>query len=103
VRWRREADALPKEVRPIRRRVLVVIDEREAMSKGGIHIAPIAQGLPNTATVVRIGPKVTTCEPGDHVVIEKYAHGDREYLMLGEPARRHLLVEEDQILAVLGA
>lgn len=99
----RKADAVglvPSTVRPMRDRVLVVIDERETM-RGSIHVPGIAQDLPNTAVVVSVGSKVTTCSPGDHIVIEKYAHGDREYLLLGEPVRRHLLVDVSQILAVL--
>jgi co-chaperonin GroES (HSP10) len=102
VRHAKESDVEPRSVRPIGDRVLVVIDDR-AETIGSIVIPHIAQDLPNTATVVRVGKRVRTCAVGDRVLIEKYAHADREYVMLGEPSRRHLLVSESQVICVLEA
>ncbi len=36
----------PSSIRPMRNRVLIRVSDREEMTSGGIHIAPIAQGLP---------------------------------------------------------
>ena len=90
-------------LRPLRDMVLVVIDERETVSTGGVLIPHIARGLPNQGRVVAVGPLTTVCTPGDHVVIEKYAHGDRPFVMLGEPPRRHVLCKHEQVISVLTA
>lgn len=98
---RQDADAKPDSIRPLRDMVLVRIDDRDTETAGGLVIPHIARPLPNTAKVIAVGPKCTACAPGDHVLIEKYAHGDREFLRLGEDASRHLLVAHEQVIAVL--
>lgn len=81
--------------------VLVRIDARTEMV-GAIHVPHVARDLPNTGVVVRVGSEVpATIGVGAHVLIERYAHGDREFLMLGEPAARHLMVKSEQVVAVL--
>ena len=98
---RQDADADPRKVTPLRDMVLVRIDDRTEMTSGGIVVPHVARDLPNTAVVVAVGPKCTACAVGDHVLLEKYAHGDREFLRLGADASRHLLVEHEQVMAVL--
>jgi chaperonin GroES len=98
---RQDADANPASVRPLRDMVLVRIDDRDERTPGGLVIPHVARDLPNTARVVAVGPRCTACTVGDRVVIEKYAHADREFLRLGEDASRHLLVRHEQVVAVL--
>lgn len=98
---KQDAAVKPSSIRPMRKRVLIRVSDRDEMT-GGIHIAPIAQGLPNTGHVVSVGAEVKECKPGDLVYFEKHAHADREYLLMeeGDKPGRYLLMRYDQIWGV---
>ena len=84
-------------LRPMRERVLIRVDDRVEQI-GSIHVPHVARALPNTGVIVRVG-EGCGLEVGARVVIERYAHGDREYVILD--GARHLVVRRDQVIAVL--
>lgn len=100
---RTSLDIRPESIRPPHRRVLVRIDERTEQI-GSIVLPHVARDLPNTGTVVSVGNEARGVHElvGRHVVIEKYAHGDREALWLeGSYGPRYLVCNDEQIVAVL--
>ena len=92
-------------VRPLHDRILVKRLESEAKTKGGIIIPDTAKEKPQEALVVAVGPgrvnedgKVTPLDvkKGDKVLFGKYSGS--EITLDGE---EHLIIREDDILAVL--
>jgi chaperonin GroES len=93
--------------RPLYDRVLVKRIDAETRSAGGLYIPDNAKEKPQQATVVAIGTgrimkdgavRELEVKPGDRVLFGKYS-GD-EIKLDGEA---HLILREDDILAVLEA
>jgi chaperonin GroES len=93
--------------RPLYDRVLVKRIDAETRSAGGLYIPDNAKEKPQQATVVAIGTgrimkdgavRELEVKPGDRVLFGKYS-GD-EIKLDGES---HLILREDDILAVLEA
>jgi chaperonin GroES len=92
-------------VRPLHDRILVKRLESEAKTKGGIIIPDTAKEKPQEALVVAVGPgrvnedgKVTPLDvkKGDKVLFGKYSGSE-----ITLDAEEHLIIREDDILAVL--
>jgi chaperonin GroES len=93
-------------VRPLADRVVVKRLENEEKTKGGIIIPDTAKEKPFEATVVAVGNgkalkngklRPVSIKPGDRVIIGKYA--GTEVKLDGV---EHVILSEDEILAVLG-
>jgi chaperonin GroES len=93
-------------VKPIHDRVLVRRVEQEARTKGGIIIPDTAKEKPIEGKVIAVGEgkigkdgtvRPLDVKPGDRVLIGKYA--GTEFKIDGE---EHVLVREEDILAVIG-
>jgi len=92
-------------VRPLQDRLLIRRIEEEARSKGGILIPDTAKEKPQEGRVVAAGPgrrdeegqvRPLDVRPGDRILFGKYA--GTEIQVDGE---EHLIVREDDVLAVL--
>jgi len=92
-------------VRPLQDRLLIRRIEEEAKSKGGILIPDTAKEKPQEGRVVAAGPgrrdeegqvRPLDVRPGDRILFGKYA--GTEIQVDGE---EHLIVREDDVLAVL--
>ena len=92
-------------IRPLRDNVLLKRTEGEEKTKGGIVLPETAKEKPVEAEVVAVGPGKRTDEgriiepsvkKGDRVLFAKWAGTEIE--MGGE---KHLIVREDEILAVI--
>jgi chaperonin GroES len=92
-------------VRPLQDRLLVKRIEEEEKTKGGIIIPDTAKEKPQEGRVMAVGPgkaaddgKVIplSVETGDRILFSKYA--GTEIKLDGE---EHLIVREDDVLAVL--
>ncbi len=92
-------------VHPSNDYVIVVRNEANERSRGGIILAPSAKEKPTEGRVISVGPGKTLengqrrrpeVEPGDIVLFAKYT--GQEIDVNGEP---HLFLREDDILAVL--
>ena len=92
-------------IRPINDRVLVIREEKEQKSTGGIIIPDTAKEKPQRGTVVAAGPgkvgedgKRTPLEvkSGDRILFSKY--GGTETKIEGV---EHLFMREDDILSIL--
>jgi len=93
-------------IQPLGNRVLIVRLENEQQTKGGIIVPDTAKEKPQQGKVVEVGPGRMTEEgkripmgvkKGNKVLFGKYSGtevnvGDQEYL----------IIEEDQILAIIG-
>jgi len=93
-------------IRPLYDRVLVKRLQSEEMSKGGIIIPDNAKEKPLEGEIVAVGNgrvlddgsvRPVSVKPGDRVLFAKYA--ETEVKVDGET---HLLLREDDLLAVLG-
>jgi chaperonin GroES len=92
-------------VRPLQDRLLVKRIEEEEKTKGGIIIPDTAKEKPQEGRVVAVGPGKMNDEckliplsvgKGDRILFSKYA--GTEIKLEGE---EHLIVREDDVLAVL--
>ena len=92
-------------IRPLHDRILVKRLDSEEKTKGGIIIPDTAQGKPQEGKVVAVGKgrildggevQELTVKKGDKILFSKYA--GTEINLEGE---EHLIVREDDILAVL--
>ena len=93
-------------IQPLGNRVLIMRLEEEQQTKGGIIVPDTAKEKPQQGKVIEVGPGRMTedgkripvgVKKGNKVLFGKYSGtevsvGDQEYL----------IIEEDQILAVLG-
>ena len=93
-------------IRPLADRVLVKRLEEEQLTKGGIIVPDTAKEKPQQGKIVEVGPGRMTedgkrippdVKKGNKVLFGKYSGtevsvGDQEYL----------IIEEDQILAIIG-
>jgi chaperonin GroES len=79
---------------PINDKVLILIDESEAVTKGGIIIPAKAQGTPQWGRAIAIGNNVTPSLENAKVFIGK--HSGYHYQAGG---RDYVLVKENEILA----
>lgn len=96
-------------IRPLQDRVVVVRDEDEAKSAGGIVLPDTANEKPSQGTVSAVGPgrvldngeiRPVGVEPGDKVVFGQYGGStvklqDVEYLILSE-SEIFGVIEEDE-------
>jgi chaperonin GroES len=91
--------------RPLYDRVLVKRVEAEAKSSGGLFLPETAKEKPHTAEVVAVGNGrvlkngdivAMTVKPGDKVILGTYS-GDEVKL----DGVEHIIIREDEILAVL--
>ena len=93
-------------IQPLSNRVLIVRLEEEQQTKGGIIVPDTAKEKPQQGKVVEVGPGRMSedgkripvgVKKGNKVLFGKYSGtevsvGDQEYL----------IIEEDQILAIIG-
>lgn len=93
-------------IQPLGNRVLIVRLEEEQQTKGGIIVPDTAKEKPQQGKVVEVGPGRMSedgkripmgIKKGNKVLFGKYSGtevsvGDRDYL----------IIEEDQILAIIG-
>lgn len=93
-------------VQPLADRILVKRVDEEEMVKGGIIIPDTAKEKPQEAEVIAVGPGRLAddgkrlpmeVKKGDRVLIGKYS--GTEVKINGE---EHLIMREDDVLAVLG-
>ena len=84
-------------VRPLKNKVLVAENKREAQTASGIIIeGRDAHGESKTGTVLAIGPEVTAVQVGDKVLLE----WNKAQVVTVDGAQRVMLLEEN-IVAVL--
>lgn len=93
-------------IKPLGNRVLVMRIEEEQQTKGGIIVPDTAKEKPQQGKVVEVGPGRMTeggkrvpvgVKKGDKVLFGKYSGTD---VSVGD--QEYLIIEEDQILAILG-
>lgn len=63
-------------IKPLRDLVLIELDQREQKTGAGIFIQKAWEDAVNSATVVEVGPEVTSCKKGDRIMINPYAYID---------------------------
>jgi chaperonin GroES len=92
-------------IRPLNDRVLVIREEQEQKSAGGIIIPDTAKEKPQRGKVVSAGPgkadeygKRTPLEvkPGDRILFSKYAGTDIKI-----DGVEHVFMKEDDILSII--
>lgn len=92
-------------IRPLNDRVLVIREEEEHKSSGGIIIPDTAKEKPQRGKVVSAGPgkvgedgKRTPLEvkPGDRILFSKYAGTDIQI-----DGVEHVFMREDDILSII--
>ncbi len=95
-------------IRPLGDRILVKRIQEEEKTKGGIIIPDTAKEKPQEGKVVAVGKGKTTEEgklippdvkPGDRILFGKYS--GNEVKVEGLDGEEHLIVRQDDILAVL--
>jgi chaperonin GroES len=93
-------------IKPLGNRVLVVRLEEEQQTKGGIIVPDTAKEKPQQGKVVEVGPGRMTedgkripvgVKKGDKILFGKYSGTD-----VSVGANEYLIIEEDQILAIIG-
>jgi chaperonin GroES len=93
-------------IKPLGNRVLVMRLEEEQQTKGGIIVPDTAKEKPQQGKGVEVGPGRMTedgkrvpvgVKKGDKVLFGKYSGTD---VSIGD--KEYLIIEEDQILAILG-
>jgi chaperonin GroES len=93
-------------IQPLGNRVLVVRLEEERQTKGGIIVPDTAKEKPQQGKVVEVGPGRMTedgkripvgVKKGNKVLFGKYSGTD---ITVGD--QEYLIIEEDQILAIIG-
>jgi chaperonin GroES len=93
-------------IQPLGNRVLVRRIEEEQQTKGGIIVPDTAKEKPQQGKVVEVGPGRMTedgkrvpvgVKKGQKVLFGKYSSTD---ISVGD--QEYLIIEEDQILAVIG-
>lgn len=100
-----EADKRPK-LQPTRNRVLLARLSAKDRTPGGLHVPETAQERSARCLVVAVGPGKhehgvfvePTVRAGDEVIVGKYAGAEVE-----EDGKLYVVVQEDEILAVLAA
>ena len=92
-------------IRPLNDRVVVLKEDKEQKSRGGIIIPDTAKEKPQRGTVVAVGPgkmdddgKRISMEvkKGDHVLFAKYAGTDIKFDDV-----EHVIMREEDILSVI--
>lgn len=87
---------------PLHDRVIVIPDEADMLSDGGIHIPDTAQERPARGKVVAAGPGLkelpTQVKQGDYVLYGKFAGSNVEYQGV-----KYLFLHESDILTTLSA
>jgi chaperonin GroES len=92
-------------IKPLNDRVLVVREEEEQKSTGGIIIPDTAKEKPQRGTVVEVGPGKMgedgkriplEVKVGDRVFFSKYAGTDIKFNEV-----KHVFMREDDILSVI--
>lgn len=69
---------MPLKLRPLSNRVVVIPDEPERMSAGGIHIPDSAKHMPQLGTVVEVGPGRVPEVPVFHPLVGE-GYGDNPW------------------------
>jgi chaperonin GroES len=103
-----EATQTPTTIRPLHDRILVKRVEAESLSKGGIIIPDNAKEKPVEGLVVAVGSGTRTkdgdlipleVKAGDRVLFSKYSGTEVKVQLDGG---EHLILREDDVLAVVG-
>jgi chaperonin GroES len=93
-------------IKPLGNRVLVMRLEEEQQTKGGIIVPDTAKEKPQQGKVVEVGPGRMSedgkripmgVKKGEKILFGKYSGTD---VTVGD--KEYLIIEEDQILAVIG-
>jgi co-chaperonin GroES (HSP10) len=79
--------------------LLVIPDEQEIETPGGVFLPPVARTLPEEGLVRLVGPEAKETKPGDRVLFEK--HGSQVELRVGVEVQI-LVSESSSVLAVIG-
>lgn len=92
-----EAVEIDVGIRPLGKRILIKpVAIEETVTKGGVHLPQLGPIHHYKADVIRVGPDVTTVNPGDLIV---------HTIARGEPVEHHqemfMILEEEDVLAVL--
>jgi len=82
-------------MRVIRKRVLIEIEEQQRESAGGIVLPEARKWRDQIGVVSKCGPEVTTLKPGDRVIYNKYSQ------LITIDSQQFRLVEEKNVLAVI--
>lgn len=81
-------------------RVLIKVDEKEKETKSGIVLMPNSQEIPNTGTILEVGPGAPNytmvTKKGDHVLFPKTAGSE-----ITHEGETYLLMRESEIYAVI--
>ncbi|MCB0415069.1 MAG: co-chaperone GroES [Bdellovibrionales bacterium] len=89
---------------PLEDRVLLLKDEAQQITSGGLYIPEMAQVKPNTAQVVAVGPgkvdkkgkiKPLDVKVGDRVLLTQYAGTEFKF-----EGHELIMLREDEILGV---
>lgn len=84
-------------LKPMGKKLLLLRDETEKVSKGGIIYAEVREYLENKGEVLEVGPEVEGLSPGDRVIHETYTGTPIKF-----GGKSYLLLEESNIMALLG-
>lgn len=85
-------------IKPTRSRVLVVLDELEEKTKGGVFLPTTAVKKNQTGTVKAVGKEVKNLKiaPGKRILMRNYSGVEVEV-----KDSKHCLVEEEDVLALI--
>lgn len=83
---------MQQKIKPLGNRILVKREEAKT-TKGGIILPETAQKKPQQGKVLRVGDDNKDVKVGDEILFSAYA---------GTEYKEHLILSEDDVLAVLG-